>query len=187
MQIRLEPLTPTSPHLDDAVRVYADTWRRNHDRAREFIVDYGTQQPDFYGFVALDDLLVVGMAFGTRSQPGQWWHDKVAAKLGPDHDALRCAWVLTELAVSPRYRQNGIGTRLHDALLKAQPYRHVLLSTQAENWGARRLYERLGWHYLIRRIRFEPGTSEFVVMHRELDPQSFASELEPCAEEEEVS
>ncbi|MDP9374780.1 MAG: hypothetical protein M3Q65_20500 [Chloroflexota bacterium] len=44
--------------------------------------------PDLRGCVALTAGNVVGVGCGTRSEPGTWWHDRVAARL---HDALLAA------------------------------------------------------------------------------------------------
>lgn len=176
-KIDLLPFDAHSPYLQAAIAVYAETWRRGFQSSSDFILGYGLKQEDFIGFVAVDyshqqhnDLdaspSVVAMGFGTRSRSGQWWHDHVTRQVGPRHPALQNAWVITELAVASSHRNQGLGTRIHNALLEAQPYERVLLSTQRDNLGARRLYERLGWRYLHRGFAFEKGGPSFVIMHR---------------------
>ncbi|MDQ3856568.1 MAG: GNAT family N-acetyltransferase [Chloroflexota bacterium] len=159
-----------SPHVTDAARVYALTWGYALPVSEEFIRKQ-MSYPDFVGYVAVLGSEVVGMGFGTRSEPGQWWHDKVAARVGEDHPALQDAWVLTELEVLESHRGRGIGSRLHDSLLETQPYPHALLSTQVSNSGARRLYERLGWEYLHPGFVFLAGDPAYVVMRKELGPR----------------
>jgi ribosomal protein S18 acetylase RimI-like enzyme len=62
-------------------------------------------------------------------------------RLGSDHPALQDAWRLVELAVAEPHRGLGIGGRLHDALLAAQPCPRALLSTGVANQRARAIYE----------------------------------------------
>lgn len=166
-QISLIPFDASSPYLDGAVQVYIAAWPANEAEIRDFIRRYAGY-PGFRGYVALLNNEVVGMGFGTQSLPGQWWHDKVAAHVAPNHPALQDAWVLVDLAVLPAYRSHGIGTLLHNALLGSQPYRWALLSTEVSNTGSRRLYERLGWGYLHTGFVFNPGQQPFVVMCREV-------------------
>lgn len=124
--------------------------------------------PDFRGFVAVHRGTVIGMAFGTKSEPGQWWHDRVLAQLGGDPQALRDAWVVTELAVLEEWQGHGIGSSLLDALLKSQPYPRALLSTEVGNDRARGMYQRRGWTYLHPGFVFQEGEQPYVVMAREL-------------------
>ncbi len=57
---------------------------------------------------------------------------------------------------------------LMETLLAAQPCPRALLSTEVNNAGARRLYERHGWSYLHPGFAFNPGGQPYVVMRREL-------------------
>jgi len=167
MDCRVSPFAPGSPYFEGALQVYVHTWPRDMDDARDFFLRHA-RYPDYRGFVALLDEQVVGMGFGTRSEPGQWWHDRVAAQVGEDHPALQYAWSLTELCVRAGFRSRGVGERLHDTLLDAQPCPRVLLSTDVANAGARRFYERHGWQYLHHGFPFAPGRPLFVVMCREV-------------------
>ncbi|WP_051964711.1 GNAT family N-acetyltransferase [Deinococcus misasensis] len=164
--IELVPYSETSPHLKAGVRVYALTWGYDDKPSLKFFREY-TRKEGFLGVVALEHGEVVAIAFGVKSVPGNWWHDKVALHLGEHHAALKDAWVLVEIAVLPSYRGQGIGQHMIDYLTTRQPYSNLLLSTQTTNFGARRLYEKLGWSYLHDGIQFySDNPTRFVIMHR---------------------
>ncbi|HZR43311.1 MAG TPA: GNAT family N-acetyltransferase [Ktedonobacteraceae bacterium] len=162
----LSPFTASSPYLEDVVWLYTETWPSDPDEIRSFISRYATY-PDFRGQVALVENKVIGMGFGHRSRPGDWWHNRIAALLGTDHPALQDAWVLVELAVLEVYRGEGIGTALHNTLLQNQPCPRALLSTEVKNTRARRFYERFGWQYLHNNFKFREDDEPFVIMSRE--------------------
>lgn len=158
---------PESPLLLDAVRIYAHVWRRDAQASEQFIVRH-RDYPDFYGCLALYQGQVIGMGYGTHTEPGQWWHDRVAEQLGPEHPALQDSWVLSELAVLEAYRSLGVGKGLLDNLLQRQPYEQALLSTQVDNVAAQRFYLRHGWTMLHPGFAFYTGGEPYCIMHRVL-------------------
>jgi len=165
----LEPFDASSPYFDDVVHIYLEAFGGEENAIRAFIARYATTLPDWRGYVALIGPQVVGMGFGTRSLPGQWWHDPVAAAIDPDDPALQDARVLVDLAARSAYRNRGVGTALLEMLLASQPCPRALLSTEVANAGAHRLYERNGWRYLLPGLVFTPGQQPFVVMGREIN------------------
>lgn len=166
--LHLETLSAASPYFEAAVRVYTLTWNQDWDEARRFFARYATGGfQDYRGQIALVGGRVVGMGFGVRSQPGYWWHDTIAHHVGSDHPALPDAWALTELAVLPGYRDQGVGGRLHDALMAAQPCARVLLSTELDNRAAQRFYRRHGWRVLHPGFVFRDGQNPYMIMHKE--------------------
>ncbi|HHY89321.1 MAG TPA: GNAT family N-acetyltransferase [Chloroflexi bacterium] len=120
------------------------------------------QRADFRAAVALSlpENRVVGMAYGYRSGPGQWWYDVVSQALGPSRTAewLADAFQLVELAVHPDAQGRRLGSRLHDSLLTGLPHRRAVLSTMQAETVAYRLYLRRGWVSLIEPFTF-PGVS----------------------------
>jgi ribosomal protein S18 acetylase RimI-like enzyme len=114
---------------------------------------------------------LVGFVYGYTGGPGQWWYDKVAGGLD---DARRAEWLepahfeLTELAVERGSQGQGIGTRLHDAVLEDLPHDRALLSALADNARVIRFYERRGWRVLLPELRFEPGRPLFAILGRDL-------------------
>lgn len=163
--LRLVPFGRASDWLHEAAEIYAAVWGRNTSDSLLFFRHHA-DYPDYRGVIALLGTERVGFAFGTRSEPGQWWHDKVCERIGSQHPALQNAWVLTELGVLAAHRNQHIGGLLHDRILRLQPSPNVLLSTQVDNDGARRFYERRSWHYLHQGFHFQPGRSAYVIMHR---------------------
>jgi GNAT superfamily N-acetyltransferase len=170
--IRLVPFTRESAALEDALRVYARVWpERDRDEARENFVRYAGYE-GFRGLVAFVGEGAVGVGYGARSVPGIWWHDQVTPRLGAGHPALQDAWRLVELAVVEGRRGLGIGGRIHDALLAAQPCPRALLSTGVANVRARAMYERRGWYYVDPAFDFPGQPHPYAIMGKELGPRS---------------
>jgi ribosomal protein S18 acetylase RimI-like enzyme len=114
---------------------------------------------------------LVGFAYGYAGGPGEWWHDHVAAALNPEQ---RARWLVpghfefVELQVAPEREGEGIGGRLHDALLAEVTGPTALLSTECSNDRARGFYGRRGWQTLVDEISFGEGYPPFVVLGRRL-------------------
>ena len=161
-------LAPGAPHILEAARIYCAAWPGYPEHE---IVEFFTERselPDYRGLVALRGEHVAAFGFGHRSLPRHSWHKLVAAQIGADHPALQDAWLLAEMAVAESDRRQGIGAALLAALLAAQPCPRALLSTEAGNAAARRLYERHGFSYLSEGVTFSENAKLFVIMGREL-------------------
>ena len=167
--IELQPFYSDSPLLLPATAVYVATWGFDLEDSLDFVSRYA-EYSGFYGLAALSQGQVVAMGFGVLSSPGHWWHDAVARTIGASHPALQDAWVLVEICVLADYRNQEIGTLVHNQLLQTQIYPRALLSTRMENNGARRFYEGKGWQYLHQEIIFDPGDPTYVVMGKEMRP-----------------
>ena len=108
-----------------------------------------------------------GLVYGYRGTAGQWWHDRVAqamtAKqrerwLGPGH------FELVELMVHPSARRNGLGGRLHDAILDAAAADTAVLSTQVDNEPALALYRGRGWRRVVPELLFAASEPMYTVL-----------------------
>lgn len=109
---------------------------------------------------------VVGMVYGFSSKRGQEWHDAVAIQLGfgPSRTWLANAYELAELAVTPAYQGEGIGTGLIERLIDGRPERTCVLSTRCDS-RAHELYSRRGFEVLAR-MPFRDGGADYYVMGR---------------------
>jgi ribosomal protein S18 acetylase RimI-like enzyme len=114
---------------------------------------------------------MAGFAYGYRGAAGQWWHDLVAEALGEE---LAARWLASghfefvELHVRPECRREGIGARLHDALLAGLDGPTAVLSTDRTNEPALSLYRSRGWQVICDEIQFGPEYPPYLVMGRDL-------------------
>ncbi|MQA62524.1 MAG: GNAT family N-acetyltransferase [Actinophytocola sp.] len=122
---------------------------------------------------ALDaDDTMVGLAYGYRGMPGQWWHEQVRNGLAQDQRRAS-GWLtdyfeLTELHVRPQYQGSGIGEELLLALLADVEQPRVLLSTPEGPSRAWRLYRRLGFGDVLRSYHFSGDPRPFAILGRSL-------------------
>lgn len=98
----------------------------------------------------------VGFAIGYTCRPGQWWYDVVTLKMARSviDEWFSNAFELVDLAVLPAYQQQGIGGRLHDAILSDLPHKTAVLSTLQRESIAHHLYLRRGWETLAADFQF---------------------------------
>jgi ribosomal protein S18 acetylase RimI-like enzyme len=166
--ITLRPFDVESPLLEGAVAVYKRVWGGD---SKEYALYRHATYPGFKGMAAVArDGAVLGAVYGYTDAPGQWWHEHIAAVLGPAETArwLTGSFAVTELAVLPEWRRAGIARLLLRGVLRGLSTNGATLSTQVENHPARALYESEGWRYLIPRMTFGADPTEYVIMRRDL-------------------
>jgi ribosomal protein S18 acetylase RimI-like enzyme len=169
IDVQLQPYSQNSPLLNDAIDVYKGVWQeRAIARAAEWFTEF-TDYQDFLGFVAFQEGNAVGVGMGARTAPGSLWYDQVAAHVGGDHPALQDAWRLAEVAVLPSYQGQGIGGRLHDALLASQHCARLVLTSKLTNTRAIAMFEQRGWEYFARQFYFEGVSYPFVIMGKDAE------------------
>ncbi|HEX9012762.1 MAG TPA: GNAT family N-acetyltransferase, partial [Anaerolineaceae bacterium] len=106
------------------------------------------ERQDFCGYWACDPYgKLVGFAYGYSGAPGQWWYDTITVGMDP---VLVDRWLsdyfeFVELAVDPGLQGQGIGGRLHDALLGCTRCATAALTTAQIVTPALHLYQRRGW------------------------------------------
>ncbi len=137
--------------------------------------DSGTEAPD-PGRLTAGRLL--GVAYGYRGAPDQWWQQQVVRGLrhfGFPHSEIGRLmgdyFELTELHIHPSSQGRGLGEALARRLLADRPEAHVLLSTPEINDEpnrAWRLYRRLGFTDVIRGYHFAGDPRAFAILGRAL-------------------
>lgn len=121
---------------------------------------------------------LLGVAYGYRGAPDQWWQQQVVRGLrhvGLPHTDIATLmgnyFELTELHIHPDAQGRGLGEALARRLLADRAEAHVLLSTpemDGEPNRAWRLYRRLGFTDVIRGYHFAGDPRAFAVLGRAL-------------------
>lgn len=121
---------------------------------------------------------LLGVAYGYRGAPDQWWQQQVIQGLRsgglPPAEINRLMssyFELTELHIHPRAQGRGLGEALTRRLLDGRTELNVLLSTPEihdEGNRAWRLYRRLGFSDVIRGYYFAGDPRPFAVLGRAL-------------------
>jgi ribosomal protein S18 acetylase RimI-like enzyme len=166
--LALLPFDGDSPRLADAIWLYNQVWGGD---SKELSLLHHLGYPGFKGVVATTpEGRIAGAVYGYTDLPRQWWHNHVAAVLGPQETerALTGTFTVSELAVTQEHRRRGLGRLLLRTVLDGLPHTAATLSTQSDNVPARRLYESEGWQYLIYRMCFYADGPDYMILRREL-------------------
>lgn len=189
----LTDLSPADMHhrLGEALSVYVEAMRypRGTERQRASMWLEHSQRPGWRCVAAVEvpqvagadaplDGPLVGVAYGYRGAPDQWWQQQVVQglrRIGTDEDRITAVMTgyfeLTELHIHPRAQGSGLGEALIRRLLADRPESHVLLSTPeilGESNRAWRLYRRLGFTDVIRGYHFAGDPRPFAILGRAL-------------------
>ena len=154
---------------DEVLDVYAEAMEvpRAAARGRRSILATHLERDGLAAIGAVeDDGTLVGIAYGYRGAPGQWWHDQVRAAL--DEDAAR-RWLdgsfeVCEFHVRPAHQGTGLGRALLAELLSRTDARTAVLTTPDLDTRARRFYATAGWGDLVRDLRFPGDPRTFAVL-----------------------
>lgn len=177
--VRLARLTPDQlrARLPEALQIYVQAMRyppgTTEQRAPMWLSHMQRTDWRCVAALATDDTML-GIAYGYRGAPGQWWHEQVRHGLKRLPDAEHAQrWLtdyfeLTELHVRPGNQGHGTGERLLRALLDGLTHSGVLLSTPEGPSNAWRLYRKVGFVDVLRHHRFAGDPRPFAVLGREL-------------------
>ncbi|HZZ50806.1 MAG TPA: GNAT family N-acetyltransferase [Pseudonocardia sp.] len=161
--------------LTEALRVYVTAmhYPRSAIRQRAPLWREHASRSGWRGVGALDnDGSLLGLGYGYRGAPGQWWHEEVRRGLiagrSPNIQWLSDYFELTELHVLPAAQGRGLGESLLRLLVSDYPSSSVLLSTpeldQRNPARAWRLYRRLGFVDVLRHHCFVGDPRPFAVL-----------------------
>lgn len=172
----IRPLPLAGAEFDGAIASYREAFaqppysdpQRASEVRRRLILEHAPIDGFRAFYAAGADGTVIGMTYGYRGLPGQWWHEAVRAKLTPAQYGrwLVDCYEVVEVAVAPPYQSCGAGRALVDELLRDLPHRTAVLSTRTDS-RAHRLYRRLGFETLVT-MRFMDGGYPFYVMGKRL-------------------
>jgi ribosomal protein S18 acetylase RimI-like enzyme len=159
----------------DVLDVYAEAMRASPEvaRTRHSVLTGHLDRDGFDAVAAVDDGgRLVGIAYGYRGAPGQWWHDHVRAALAPAAagEWLDGAFEVCELHVRPAHQGRGLGRALLDGLLAGTSAGTAVLTTPDAQTRARGFYRAAGWTDLARRLVFPGDPREFAVLGLHLPP-----------------
>jgi ribosomal protein S18 acetylase RimI-like enzyme len=179
--------------LHDALSVYVDAMRYprgtegqraamwlEHTRRHGWkaVAAVEAETAEAAGDAQLPGAALLGIAYGYRGAPDQWWQQQVVSGLHriglPAEEISRLTsnyFELTELHIHPSAQGRGLGEALARRLLAGRGESHVLLSTpeiNGESNRAWRLYRRLGFTDVIRGYHFAGDPRPFAILGRSL-------------------
>ncbi len=163
--------------LPEALTLYVNAMRypRNTVQQRAPMWLAHMLRPEWRCVVAVDeDGPLLGIGYGYRGTPGQWWHEQVRRGLAAvTNPAVAQEWLsdyfeLTELHVRPDAQGQGLGEEVLRGLLSGVRPSRVLLSTPEGPTRAWRLYRRLGFADVLRNYEFAGDPRPFAILGRTL-------------------
>ncbi len=185
MPVEILPLTRDS--LRPAVAGLADIYRsafsqppynenRREGDAFAARLRFHSLRTGFRCFVARETRwdTLVGFAYGYTGGPGLWWFDLIKDALTREDYTCWLAdyFEFVELAVTPLYQGQRIGSQLHDRLLDGLAQRTAVLSTIQGETRAMQLYTRRGWTSIASNVKFPGSDDLYMIMGLELQKKA---------------
>ncbi|MED0937079.1 GNAT family N-acetyltransferase [Bacillus mobilis] len=157
--------------LHNITKLYCKVFEKTNFHEMIERINRHIEYTDFKGIVAInEEKEVVGFTYGYRSLEGQYYNQlmREALHLEQVNQWLQDCFEFVELAVDPQYRNEGLGTRLHNELLEGISNRTSVLTTQINNQKARSLYERLDWVDVLEPFHPSKNDVPYVIMGKNL-------------------
>jgi ribosomal protein S18 acetylase RimI-like enzyme len=158
--------------VDDVLDVYAEAMEvpLAAARHRRSVLAGHLDRRGLRAVAALNGDELVGIGYGYRGAPGQWWHDQVRAAMDPALAKvwLRDAFEVCELHVRPALQGTGLGRDVLLTLLSGTEASTAVLTTPDADTRARRFYRSGGWEDLVRDLTFPGDPRAFAVLGMKL-------------------
>jgi len=159
-------------YVDASVEVYVVAMGKARDvvPARRSITSRHLTNSGLRAVIAHNEDGLIGFTYGYEGEPGQWWHDAVAAALSREDRVrwLSRAFEVAELHVLPAWQGHGIGRDLLQELCRGVARDTVVLSAIDDETPARNLYRSLGFQDLLSGFTFAGSSERYAVMGRPL-------------------
>ena len=172
---------PDEAQLDGARAVYADAFGQEPylepPSTAEAFVDrfrsYAATRDGCRLVLAQDarDGRVIGFVLSVIAHPGDWWRERVAARLGTDRTQRRLGAACVEVvhvAVGTGSRSRGVGTAMMAAVAAEAAAPRAVLAVDRAAPAAQRLYERCGWAVIAEDFRLTATSAPARLMARDL-------------------
>ncbi|MEU8989960.1 GNAT family N-acetyltransferase [Streptomyces sp. NPDC048558] len=149
--------------LDVHADAYADRIHEEFVQRFPWFVDHWGGREGFACVIAYDGEEPVGFTYGSPSEPGrEWWRDYLdPMPVDPS------TFALSELMLRQKWRKQGLGERLHAALLDERPEALAVLTVDTKRPRLQAMYESWGYRKIGERQPF-PDSPRYAVMLRNL-------------------
>lgn len=143
--------------------VHADAYfeRRHEEFVQRFpwFVDHWGGREGFACVVAYAGGEPIGFTYGAPGEPGrEWWREYLA-----EEPADPSTFSVSELMLRPTWRKQGLGERLHTALLADRPEALAVLTVDIKRPRLQAMYESWGYRKIGERQPF-PDSPLYAVM-----------------------
>lgn len=163
----------------DLLDIYREAFRvppysKSRTEVDEFVsyLPIHSAQSGFHLIIAveIETEKTVGFCYGRTVTARLSWHDVVEPPLRSAglSEWLKDAYQIVEMAVMPAAQGQGVGSRLHDRLLKGLSYSRAVLATMSADSVAYRLYLSKGWKVLLNELVVPNYPRSYRVMGLEL-------------------
>ena len=124
-----------------------------------WFVDYWGGHEEFACVVAYQGGEPVGFTYGAPGEPGrEWWREYLT-----EEPADPSTFSVSELMLRPAWRKQGLGERLHTALLTGRPEALAVLTVDTKRPRLKAMYEGWGYRKIGERQPF-PDSPLYAVM-----------------------
>ena len=143
--------------------VHADAYfeRRHEEFVQRFpwFVDHWGGREGFACVVAYEGGEPIGFTYGAPGEPGrEWWREYLT-----EEPADPSTFSVSELMLRPAWRKQGLGERLHTALLTGRPEALAVLTVDTKRPRLKAMYEGWGYRKIGERQPF-PDSPLYAVM-----------------------